>query len=84
LQYYKPFRAASAASLPVIMETGSPEGLKTHCPAWNTSGIAVSTDREILDKPVSTGISLLSNPQPVIAPSELPCLLKSVSGVEEN
>lgn len=49
----------SAANLPVKIQTGSPEGLNVHCPAWYTSGIGVKTDLLIFCSRVSEG-SLLS------------------------
>ena len=62
---------------------GKPEGLKTHWPAWKTDGIGVLTEEAIFRRLFTTG-TVFSNDQPVIAPSELPTLLKILMGVVEK
>ena len=72
----------SAANLPVIRETGNPDGLNVHCPAWYTSGSGVLIDLAILARRFSTGIGQLVYDHPVIAPLVVPAALWMVSGVE--
>lgn len=63
------FSTLSAANLPVKIAIGSPEGLNDHCPAWKTSGTGVNIDLATFESLFSTGIKLLVNAHPVIAPS---------------
>lgn len=72
----------SAASFPVRIEIGNPEGLNVHWPAWLTLGIGVSTDLAILAMLWTAGMKLLVKDQPVMPPSELPVSFSRVSGVE--
>jgi len=54
--FFSSLSTRSAASLPVKMEIGSPDGLYVHWPAWTTLGIGVRVELKILGNLLSAGM----------------------------